>query len=173
MKYILSFVGVGLIVLAICLCGGKNVTENDDYIRIHIVANSNSTYDQNLKYVVKDSVVEFLVPLLADAENENEAKEIISQNLLKINEVANVALRNEGASYSATVSITSEDMPTRAYDNLVLEEGVYDSLKIVLGEGDGDNWWCVVFPAVCYLDTKNVENVEYISKILDIISSVI
>ncbi len=170
MKYILSFFGVGIIVLAICLCGGKNSSE--DFLRIHIVANSNSTYDQNLKYVVKDAVVGYLLPLLADAQDESEAKEIVLQNLLEINEVANTALESEGATYSASVSITSENMPTRAYESLVLEEGIYDSLKIVLGEGNGDNWWCVVFPAVCYIDSKNVENVEYISKILDIISNV-
>ena len=60
-------------------------------------------------------------------------------------------------------------MPTRAYDNLVLESGVYESLNIALGDAKGDNWWCVVFPAVCFVDTKNYENLEYISKILDII----
>ena len=174
MKFILSFVGIGIVCLGIFLCGGQTgSTFNEDYMRIHIVANSNSAVDQSIKYVVKDAVVSFLLPQLSEAETKEEAEDVIQQNLQKIEEVANLTLDKQGAKYSAKVEITQEDMPTRAYDDFVLEKGVYDCLKIELGAGDGDNWWCVVFPAVCFLDVKNSENVEYISKIWDIISNVI
>ncbi len=172
MKYILSFIGVAVICCAIFLCGG-NTDANEEYIRIHIVANSNSTQDQNIKYVVKDAIVNFLIPYLAEAESKEMAGEIVEQNLTKIAEVVSSALKAEGADYGANVYLTKEEIPTRSYETLVLEEGVYDCLKVELGDGEGDNWWCVVFPAVCFLDTKNSSNYEYISKIWDIISSVI
>ncbi|MBP3431519.1 MAG: stage II sporulation protein R [Clostridia bacterium] len=174
MKYILSFVGIVIVVLAVFLCRGESSVEavNEDYMRIHIVANSNSEKDQNVKYVVKDAVVEFLIPVLAEAETKDEAKTIILENINKINEVVLAALRCEGAAYSATVSISEENMPMRVYDNLILEEGVYECLNISLGQAQGDNWWCVVFPAVCFLDTKNPANFVYISKIWEILNSV-
>ncbi len=175
MKYILSFVGIAIICCGIFLCGQKNISTsalNDDYMRIHITANSNSTYDQNLKYKVKDSVVEFLIPKLAYAQNKEEATNIIAENIFEIQNIVNQTLRDEGAKYLCSISITQEEIPTRAYDDLVLEEGVYDCLKIDLGDAKGDNWWCVVFPAVCFLSSKNYENYVYISKIWEIINSV-
>ena len=90
----------------------------------------------------------------------------------KINEVALSALKKSGVNYGVSVTIVYEDMPTRAYDNMVLEAGTYECLKIELGKAQGDNWWCVVFPAVCFIDTKNFEKVEYISKIWEILSNV-
>lgn len=172
MKYILSIFGIAIIVCACVFFTENNHEVNEDYLRIHITANSNSQRDQNIKYVVKDAVVEFLIPKLADAENKTEAENIIKENLNKIEDVANVVLEIEGVNYFADVSIVEEEMPARAYDNLVLEAGVYQSLNIKLGESRGDNWWCVVFPAVCFLDSKNFGNLEYISKIWDIINRV-
>lgn len=172
MKYILSLCGVAIIAFSLIFCGQEKEQVNDDYMRIHIVANSNSTEDQNIKYMVKDAVVDFLIPLLARAESRVEASEIVSQNLSKIEEVVNSVLKAQSANYYASVTIIEEEMPARAYDNMVLEEGIYESLNIKLGQAKGDNWWCVVFPAVCFLDTKNFQNLEYISKIWDIINGV-
>ena len=161
MKYILSFVGIVLVCVGIFVFGG-NVNAEQDFMRIHIVANSNSNFDQNVKYVVKDAVVEFLLPFLAEAESKDEAQKIIVENKDLIEEVANAALFAEGAKYAAEVVVTSENMPTRAYGDLVLESGVYDCIKINLGQARGDNWWCVVFPAVCFVDSKNPENLDNI-----------
>ena len=99
MKYILSFVGIGIICLAIFFCGGNNASAkalNEDYMRIHITANSNSVTDQNLKYKVKDAVVEFLIPKLAYAENKDEAAEIIALSLFDLQMVVNDILKSEG-----------------------------------------------------------------------------
>lgn len=174
MKYILSFLGLGLIVVAVMFCGGwnKKQTSNEDYLRIHVVANSNTSFDQNLKYLVKDAVVEYLVPELENAQDATAAKTIVGENLQAIENVVNAVLRVSGAEYLCQIDIMQEEMPTRDYGNLTLAGGVYSSLKITLGAGSGDNWWCVVFPAVCFIDTKNVENYEYISKIWDMINGV-
>ena len=172
MKYILAFLGVGAICLGALVFGGQK-SGTEDYMRIHVVANSNSNFDQNVKYVVKDAVVEFLIPYLADAQTKDDAMTIIFDNADKIQAVANSALAREGAKYGAKVQVCSENLPTRAYGDLVLEEGLYDVLKIELGNAGGDNWWCVVFPAVCFVNSSNPKNVEYISKIWEIINGVI
>lgn len=172
MKLILSFIGVGIVVLACLFCGQRNETQNEEYMRVHIIANSNSAQDQDLKYLVKDAVVEFLIPKLADAKSKLQAQEIICENLKKIEEVANAVLKNQNVDYSSKACVIEEEIPARAYENLTLDAGVYQSLNIKLGEAKGDNWWCVVFPAVCFLDSKNFANIEYISKIWDIINDV-
>jgi stage II sporulation protein R len=157
------------------LCGTKKeevTTLNSDYLRVHITANSNSNKDENIKYLVKDAVVEFLIPKLADAQTKQDATAIVLENLEQIEEVSNAVLKSEGATYLATATILEEEIPARDYDNLVLESGIYECLKIDLGQAKGDNWWCVVFPAVCFLSSKNFDNYVYISKIWDIICSV-
>ena len=171
MKYILSFIGILVVCLGIFFCQDKEV-KNDDYMRIHITANSNNERDQNLKYLVKDAVVEYLIPNLADAKNKTEAEAIISTHLSILRDLVNQTLQSEHAGYSCSINIAQENMPTRAYGDFILESGEYDSLSIVLGEGKGDNWWCVVFPAVCFVSSKNFENLVYISKIWEIINNV-
>lgn len=172
MKYVLSFLGVVAVVCAIFFCTQKKAEVSDEFVRIHITANSNTDFDKNIKYQVKDAVVDFLIPELSEAKTKDEAEEILSLNLKKIEEVANQTLQKSGASYKAKVAIIDEKIPTRVYDELVLESGIYQSLKIDLGNAKGDNWWCVVFPAVCFTSSKNPQNVEYISKIWDTIQSV-
>ena len=172
MKYILSFFGVVAVLCAVFFCTRKNQNIDEDFVRIHITANSNSDFDKNIKYKVKDAIVDFLIPALADAENKEQAEEMLISNLRKIEAVANDTLKANGARYLAKVSLLEEKMPTRYYADFVLESGIYQSLKIDLGQARGDNWWCVVFPAVCFTETKNPRNLEYISKIWDTIKNV-
>lgn len=170
MKWVLSLFGIVLSMFS-CFCF-KQKSEESDFLRIHIVANSNSSEDEKVKYLVKDAIVEFLIPFLSQAKTENEAEMIVEENLEKICEVANNVLASENFDYQARVFLKKEKMPTRSYDGFTLEEGVYNGLRVELGKAKGDNWWCVIFPAVCFLDTKNFENVEYISKIWEIINNV-
>ena len=171
MKYLLALFGVIAIVCGMVFFR-NDVKTKDEYVRVHITANSNSGRDENIKYVVKDAVVEYLIPYLSQAENSEKAQEILKQELTNVEMVTNQILKSQGANYVAKISLVPEDYPTRNYDGLVLESGVYDSLKIDLGEAKGDNWWCVVFPAVCFVSSKNPENIEYISKIWEIINNV-
>ena len=173
MKILLSLLGVGIVAVGIFFFANKPIDNvNEDYMRIHIVANSNSRRDEDIKYLVKDAVVEFLIPYLAEAENKEEASQIILSKQSKIIEVINSVLKNQGVNYHANVKVIEENIPTRGYDNLVLDGGVYECLRIELGNAKGDNWWCVVFPAVCFVNSKNPQNYEYISKIWDMIYSV-
>ena len=171
MKYLLSFISVCVITLILVFCGNGGTQE--EYFRIHIRANSNSEADQNVKYIVKDAVVDFLIPLLSDVETKDEAEDVMNANLDQIEEVADEVLLENGFTYKSSAYISFEEFPTREYDDLVLEEGYYDALILALGTGSGDNWWCVVYPPFCFLETKNSENYVYISKIWEIINNII
>lgn len=147
--------------------------DKSDFLRIHIRANSNELQDQNIKYIVKNKIVEDMNSTLAQSKTKKEAIDNISKNLTQIVQTANDVLAQNGFEYKATAKITAESFPTRAYDNLVLDAGVYDALIIELGSGKGDNWWCVIYPPLCFIPSadNNAENIVYRSKILEIIEN--
>ncbi len=167
MKYILGALSIVGIVLIFILCpmGGLASRQESEYLRIHIRANSNSQVDQNVKYKVKDAVVDALIPLLADIDDFEEAKRVMSANFGMIENVADRVLKENGFSYGCKAQIDNEYFPTRVYDNITLKEGFYDALILRLGSGEGDNWWCLVYPAFCFTNSSNSANIVYISKI--------
>lgn len=147
---------------------GAAHAENSDYLRIHVRANSNSESDQSVKYIVKDAVVEFITPYAAQCRTKAEATEVISSVTDGIEDVCERVLRENGYSYGAHAEIRRETFPTRVYGDLTLESGVYDALIVELGTGTGDNWWCVLYPPLCFSYAE--QDVEYRSLILDIIA---
>lgn len=153
----------------LCCSGGNGAATTDtDYLRIHVRANSNGAEDQEVKYKVKDAVVDFLTPYCAQCTDKATAIEIISGITVKIEDVCEEVLRENGMGYGAKAEVRTEYFPTRVYGDLTLEDGIYDALIIELGEGSGDNWWCVIYPPLCF--TSGSADVEYRSLILDIIS---
>ena len=142
----------------------------DSFLRIHIRANSNQNVDQQVKYKVKDELVKYLTPILAEANSKSDAMNLVKENLENLSNVASLVLFQEGYNYTANAKLTSEYFPTRCYDDVVLESGEYDSLIINLGSGSGNNWWCVVYPPLCFVATDDSsEGITYRSKIFDII----
>ena len=129
--------------------------ENTQYLRIHIRANSNSREDQDVKYAVKDAVVEYLTPQLEEADSMSQALDIVQKNLPALNELCSSVLLSEGFSYGASARTCREQFPARTYGSLTLSDGVYDALIIELGSGSGDNWWCVVFPPLCFVSAED------------------
>lgn len=158
-------------IAGICLLfagnGEKETGENASYLRVHIRANSNSECDQAVKYRVRDKVVEFLTPTVAGCGTKEEALAKIGGKLSEIAATADKELRANGYTYGARASLRQEKFPTRVYDGVTLEAGVYDALILELGTGEGDNWWCVVYPPLCF--TGGNANVIYQSKIAEII----
>ncbi len=166
LKYVLGFISIVALILIFVLCPTRTVgKESNEYLRIHIRANSNSQVDQNVKYKVKDAVVDALIPLLADIDSFDEAKQVMTANFDYIESVADDVLKAEGFDYHCQADIDNEYFPTRVYDDLTLKEGFYDALILRLGSGEGDNWWCLVYPAFCFTSSKNSDNIVYISKI--------
>ena len=166
MKNILLIIVLLLSSSLLCFACGVNI-ECEDYLRIHIRANSNTSVDQNIKYIVKDVVVEYLTPYIVECSSLDEVKVVIESNSLNIKNAVDEVLKNNGFEYLSEVKINKEFFPTRSYENLTLESNFYDAIIINLGSGDGDNWWCVVYPPLCF---KDVNNVVYKSKIMEIIS---
>lgn len=149
-----------LFALCVTLCTGlfakaEQQKLSDELIRLHVIANSDSQSDQSAKLAVRDSVLEVLTPALEDAANINEAEKLINSELAKLCGVAERSLLQNGKFYNVRAELCRENYPTREYDGFALPAGSYLSLKIILGEGHGHNWWCVVFPPLCMTSAEN------------------
>lgn len=125
----------------------------EELIRLHVVAASDSARDQQIKLRVKDSVTEYLRSAMKDIVDVDQAKAYLQENLPKIQAVANDTLQRLGCDASAVVTFCREEFDKRVYDTFTLPAGVYDALRITIGEGEGKNWWCVVFPSLCFSAT--------------------
>ena len=120
-----------------------------ELVRLHVVGASDSQEDQAIKLWLKDAVVESLRSDMAKLSDAQEAKAYLLENLPKIEALANAFLQEAGCEDTAKVSLAVEEFSTRVYDTFTLPAGVYDALRITIGEGEGKNWWCVVFPGLC------------------------
>lgn len=156
MKKVVIIIGLILVVIVGALCLPTKQVDYD-YLRLHIRANSNSEIDQKVKYEIKDKMVQFLTPHLCNVESKEKAIEIVNSysNLLK-SECFQV-LKENGFNYSVNIKINNEYFPTRTYANTTLESGYYDAVIVELGEAKGDNWWCVMYPPLCFVN-KNENN---------------
>lgn len=122
---------------------------NEGLIRFHVVANSDSEEDQAIKLQVRDAVLASLQSELENLGNVDMAKQYLQENLPKIQTIANETLNAVGFDGEAVVTLCKETFETRYYDTFTLPAGVYESLRITIGEGAGKNWWCVSFPTLC------------------------
>ncbi len=126
-----------------------NAQLKNNLIRMHIVANSDSQEDQEVKLKVKDAIVSYLEPAMEKITNKEDAWQYISENLHNLEDKANQVLKDLGQKVTATVKLTREEFDKREYDTFSLPSGVYDSLRVQIGAGEGKNWWCVAFPTLC------------------------
>ncbi|MEY8303453.1 stage II sporulation protein R [Anaerosalibacter bizertensis] len=135
--------------------------ENDNIIRFHVIANSDSTPDQELKLEVRDRILEEVGGEFDSSKNIDESRKIIEENLNKIKNIAEDQIKKEGKDYKVEVSLGNDKFPTKTYGDLTLPAGEYEALKVVIGEGKGKNWWCVMFPPLCFVDiTHSVSSVD-------------
>lgn len=141
------------LLLVLAVWGGSLLADrkmlNENLIRLHVVANSDSREDQNVKLQVRDAVNDSLREELQNLKDVEQAKAYLAENLPKIQEVANEALKKAGVSQEAVATLCRETFDTRYYDTFTLPAGVYEALRITIGEGQGHNWWCVAFPTLC------------------------
>ncbi len=171
MKKTILVVVMLLAVVTVCLLVPQSST-NADFLRIHIRADSNSDSEQAVKYVVKSAVVEYLTPYLTKATSKNLAMQIVKEQLANIKKVCDKTLSENGKNYCATVKLCEEQFPDRSYNGVTLPAGIYDALIIELGSGSGDNWWCVVYPPLCFVSgSASGEGIVYKSKLLEIIQN--
>ena len=141
---------------------------NYDYLRLHIRANSNLEVDQQIKYEIKNEMVEFLTPYLCNVESKQKAIEIINKYSSLIKSKCLNVLQSRGFNYSVNIKIDNEYFPTRTYINTTLESGYYDAVIVELGEAKGDNWWCVMYPPLCFVNkNENTNQIKYKSIIYE------
>lgn len=122
---------------------------SDKVVRLHVLANSDSEEDQALKYRVRDAVLGRLTALMRTSEDRSQAEGIIRGQLLELEELARREIAAAGYDYPVTAQLQELDFPTREYESFTLPAGEYLALQLVIGEGAGQNWWCVVFPPLC------------------------
>ena len=165
-KFGISLILIAIIFVTILASVNKN-SDSVEYLRIHIRANSNREVDQDVKYLVKTAIVDYLTPIVANCHDKESAVKAINENKSHLEKVADKVLKEKGFDYNSKVVVRNELFPTRVYGDYTLEEGFYDALIVNLGKAQGDNWWCVVYPPLCF--TGNQTQIKYKSKILEII----
>lgn len=160
-----------IVVMGLVFTPNNNTLTNADYLRIHIRANSNLEQDQNVKYKIKDKLVDYLTPKIANCTNKQQVVDMINENRCQLENITNNLLKEDGFNYVAHIKIDTEMFPTRTYEGYTLQSGVYDAIIVELGSAIGNNWWCVVYPPLCFVNYSNnsVQNVVYKSKIWEII----
>ncbi|MCC2116011.1 stage II sporulation protein R [Bacillus halotolerans] len=132
----------------------------DEAIRLRILANSDRDEDQELKRLIRDAVNKEITTWVKDITSIEEARRLIRSKLPEIKEIAKETMEKEGASQSISVDFDKISFPTKLYGSMVYPAGEYEAILITLGNGEGANWWCVLFPPLCFLDFSNGEAVK-------------
>ncbi len=170
-KITITLIIISIFYLSISNILAENLTIPEDAIRIRVVPNSNEENDQKIKSTVKDKLSVEMYNLLKDAKTSQNAREIIEQNLEEIKASVSKTLEKENYNKDFKVNFGYNYFPEKKYKGVTYEEGYYESLLVTLGEGKGDNWWCVLFPPLCLVEAdesqKDVEYKSLIKEILD------
>lgn len=128
----------------------NNISNN--VFRLHVIANSNSNEDQNLKYLVRDELLKYMNLICENISSKEEAIKIVNENKENFYNIAKKVVLDNGFDYSINISIGNFSFPTKNYGDVSLPAGFYDALKVEIGSSSGQNWWCVMFPSLCFVD---------------------
>ena len=161
-----------IIVIIIFNTKGDSFTIPKEAIRFRVIANSNSIEDQNIKHLIKTTVEKDLYNLLQESSTIDLARQTLSTSIPKINDTILRTLQQNNINYKHNTNFGSNYFPKKEYKGIIYEEGNYESLVVTLGKGEGDNWWCVLFPPLCLLEAeeKQTDEIEYqffVKKLID------
>lgn len=151
---------------------GKNVQQGiaEHIIRFHVIANSDTKEDQELKLKVKDRVVDAMRPKLKNVSSIEEARRVLRENQTNMEKLADEVMQKEGYSYQSHAELGMTTFPVKQYGDLTFPSGRYEAFRILIGKAEGKNWWCVMFPTLCYVDESydviTKENKETFKKVL-------
>lgn len=153
--------GLSLSVIAMPACAEDEVYTNA--VRLHVVANSDSQDDQDVKYKVRDEIIKNVGELINNMPDESASFDFFKQNKELVENIAQETLQRYGYNYGASVNIGIHTYPTRMYEQATLPAGEYKSIRVILGEGSGRNWWCVVYPPMCLgIEELEIEDIDQI-----------
>lgn len=136
------------------------VSKPDQLIRFHVLANSDSEQDQALKRAVRDAILKEVAPKLAISESLDESRQILKEIRPEMEDIARSVVKAWSKEYSIHTEYGHFSFPTKSYGSLVLPAGDYEALRVVIGEGQGSNWWCVLFPPLCFIDIEHSTAVQ-------------
>ncbi len=163
MKHLISFCIAVLIAVVLLnflpVSGESEIYSNT--VRLHILANSDSAEDQEIKFKLRDVILVKLKEILKDVSTIEEALNLTEASCDELENTSEVFLNELGICAPVSVTLDKETYPTRHYDNFSLPAGIYNSLKVTINEGDGQNWWCIIFPSLCISDAVEAEE-EYV-----------
>lgn len=121
-------------------------------IRFHVIANSDTQYDQDLKLKVRDSILAYISPKLKNSSSIEESRKILKENDKKILEISQNVVKSYGYNYGVRSTFCKTNFPIKTYGNITLPQGRYEAYRVIIGQGKGQNWWCVMFPPLCFVD---------------------
>ena len=154
------------VIVIIIFILGVFLLNKEETIRFRILANSNSKYDQQIKEEVADILKDEFRDILDDTHNISEARTKISNNIDRISNKVDTFLKENGIDYGSNVNFGLNYFPTKEYNGKTYSEGYYESVLVTLGNGEGDNFWCILFPSVCLTDS-NTKYESFIKNIID------
>ena len=128
---------------------------SDSVFRLHVIANSDSNEDQSLKYKVRDNLLKYMNNICRDCSSKQEAIDLVTEHQEEFKQVALDTIKKEGYSYNVKINIGNFEFPTKQYGDISLPAGYYDALRVEIGEAKGRNWWCVMFPSLCFIDVSS------------------
>lgn len=151
--------GLGVLIVFICsgilLASAQESKLANSVLRLHVIANSDAPTDQALKMAVKDEIVAYMQAEFVNVDNAAEAKELAQKNRAQIKRIAQQKIKSCGYDYPVEVTIGEFAFPLKSYGNMVFPAGQYQAVRVVLGEGAGKNWWCVLFPPLCLVSSAD------------------
>lgn len=135
----------------------QNVSSDiaESVFRLHVLANSDCEEDQNLKYIVRDHLLDYMNSICKDCTSKQEAISIVEENKSTFEQIAADTIKEQGYSYDVKINIGNFEFPTKNYGDISLPAGYYDALRVEIGEAKGQNWWCVMFPPLCFVDISS------------------
>lgn len=143
------------IICAFSYVNAVSTNIQNSVFRLHVIANSDSDEDQNLKYIVRDKVLEYINSISNSSMTKDEVIALANENINEIQKIAENTIHENGYNYSVKLNIGNFSFPTKKYGDITFPAGFYDALKIEIGEAKGHNWWCVMFPPLCFVDVTS------------------
>ncbi len=163
MKRMVVFTGITALVFALSGCTALNSSGATDtikdlspesIIRFHVIANSDSDEDQLLKYEVRDEILKVVAPRLAESKSLEESRQLLEEMEEQLLDIANSVIESSGTDYDVNINHGKHIFPTKSYGRILLPGGEYEAVKIEIGAAEGENWWCVLFPPICFVNVE-------------------
>lgn len=178
MKYKKLILSLALLIISIIYIVHPHIIGKDTYvdgfkdeiIRFHIKANSDREEDQALKLRIRDEILKETKTRFGNSKSLDETRHIVENNLDDIKNIAEKVIEREGKDFPVEVSLGIKNFPTRKYGNIIFPAGEYETLEVTIGEGKGKNWWCVMFPPLCFVDTTHSHAIKVEEELKDVLT---